>query len=339
MLRGELPLAMPFLDLPARSAFLTPPGRFRLDVATAYESTHILTQAVFDQYASQAMSGRRQTVTLDGLRQVAASSASGNAYFVDGETLRLAIETSVRIGRRFEADLEVPILWHTGGFLDSTIESYHRTFGFPDGGRPPFERDRYVVGYVDRGRSVFLGDAPYGPGLGDAVIEGRATLLPGPPRRAALTAGLAVKVPTGSVERLDGSGSVDLGLESVASYRGARFSVSGGAQFVRIGPWTLDRRIDLTDQKAVFIQWAARAGAASSVVMQGRVSKGPFPDRAGSDLGQPAIEVALGMRHLVTERGSIELALLENLSRRFNTPDVGAFFGWSSDYRSMRPAP
>jgi hypothetical protein len=327
--RGQLPLSLPFLDITPRSAFLLRGGEWRLDFGLAYENTMAMSEDMVDRYDDPTRRPPDGLVTQPILEQVAAGARSGSAYYIDGETLRASLEAAVGIGRRIEVGLTVPLMWHTSGFLDAPIEWWHDFWGFPDGGRPLFARDQYVVGYADGGRSLFLGGAPGGVGLGDVVLSGRFALLPDIEGRNALSAVTEVKLPTGESRRFDGSGGTDVGVGLVGSFRRGRSAAHFGGQYSLLGASDATNGLTSDHRVAFFAAYAFRVGAGSAIVGQGLVSRGPFPSRDGGDLGDPAVEIALGMRHAVGQRNAFEWALLENLTGRLNTPDVGAFLGWS----------
>jgi Protein of unknown function (DUF3187) len=327
-LRGEYPLALPFLDLTPRSAFLLPSGATRWSVALAYLSTMTMSADLEQLYRAGGgpPDGR---VTEPVLTQVATGSASGHAYYVDGETLRATLEGAVGIGTRGEVSLTLPLVWHTPGFMDGPIERWHDFWGFPDGGRPAFARDQYVVGYDDRGHTVFLGQAPDGVRLGDLVLSARLALAGTADGTAALAATADIKAPTGDPDRFDGSGSWDEGIGLLAGWRLDRSSLNFGAQYSWLGRWRVDDAPSIGHRFALFGEYAYGFSPRGAFVGQMLSGHGPFPSRDGGDLGDPTIEIALGTRHAGSAGNVFEWALLENLTSRLNTPDFGAYVGWS----------
>jgi hypothetical protein len=318
---------------------LVPAGEWRWNVALAYENTMAMSEAMLELYADPAQRPADGLVTQDVLEQVAAATNSGQSYYVDGETLRATISGAVGTGHGTELGFTLPVFWHTGGFMDSPIERWHDLWGFPDGGRPEFARDQYVVGYVDGDRSVFLGDAPGGPRPGDLVITGRFALLRGGSPDAAIAAVTELKLPTGSEGRIEGSGAVDGGIGLVGSWRHGRSTLHGGAQVTRIGASDLLPDGASHQRLALFSAWTMRAAERTWIVGQVVTGRGPFPRRDGSDLGDPSIEIAIGARHRAGPAGAFEWALLENLTGRLNTPDVGAYFGWMWCPAPLRTTP
>jgi hypothetical protein len=327
-LRGQYPLALPFLDLTPRSAFLLADGETRLSVNLAYESTMTMS-ADLDSFYKSGKGPADGRVTQPILTQVAAASRSGHAYYVDGETLRATLEGAVGVGTRCELGLTLPLVWHTTGFMDSPIERWHSFWGFGDGGRPDFARDQYVVGYDDRGHTVFLGDPPGGVRPGDLVLSARVALLRTAGGAAALSATAEVKAPTGDPDRFDGSGSWDEGIGLLAGWRLGRSSLHFGAQASWLGSWTIDDAPAVGHRFALFGGYAFGFSPRLSFVGQILSGHGPFPGRDGGDLGDPTIEIAFGLRHAGSGKNVFDWALLENLTSRLNTPDFGLYLGWA----------
>lgn len=326
-IRNQLPLGLPFLEPPPRSAFLLKSGAFAWSILLTYESTFVASDPMIDLYRQDDFVTYGGRVTQPILEGVAAGSPSNSAYTVDGETLRAVFDGRLGLTERFEIGLEVPVLMHTAGFLDSRIDSFHALLDLPDGGRTAFARNQYVVGYSDAGRTVFLDESPSGLRLGDLVLSGQAALARGATGRSALSASLSVKLPTGSVERIDGSGSADVAAGIQASWRLERSSLHAGLGYSHLGTWSLEPGIDLGDRRSLHVAWAIRARNESAVVLQLLGGSGPFPSRDGGSLGDPAAELLVGMRHTGRPGWALEWGILENLTRDLNVPDFGLFFG------------
>ncbi len=326
-IRNQLPLSLPFLEQTPRSAYLLPAGAVCVALTMDYESTLIASDGILDRYRADDF------MTLDGLvskpvvEQTAAASPSGNAYYVDGETLRAVVDVRVGIARRFEAGMEIPLLLHTAGFMDPLIDSFHSTLGLPDGGRGWFARDQSVVAYADHGDILYVDDAQGGVRPGDLSLSGRGTLAQDREGRASLAGAITLKLPTGRADRLDGSGSVDLGAGLQASWRLDRSTWHAGYQYTRLGGWSLEPSMSLRDRQSFSGAYVFRLNPRASIIGQILGTFGPFPHRDDGDLGEPALELAAGMRHAGPHHLQIEWALLESLSNPLNIPDVGFHFG------------
>lgn len=323
-LRGQMPNLLPFLDLTPATAFLLPRGAWRFNAGVAYENTH----AVSDDMVRTYSDGSRHLLTLPDLEVIAAGSKGGTAYLVDGETLRLSLSGSLGLGARLEAGFELPLLLHTGGVLDQTIESYHDHLGFGDGGRSAFEQDRYIVAYADPDGTFYVEGAPGGLRPGDLAMTLRGSLFESSSGSSAVAATVGIELPTGDADRLEGNGAFDFAFGIEASWRFRRSSVHAGGRYAVPGGWDAAPWVDLGGRAGGFAAWERRFGPDWGMLAQVVFGRGPMPHRVEADLGDQTIELALGFRILAGAAGEIDLALLENLLPSKNAPDVGAYVGW-----------
>jgi hypothetical protein len=320
---------LPFLDVTPRSAFMVPAGTLTLGLGLAYESTHAASDDLLDLYANGNGATDDGLVTRSVLEETAAASSSGRAYFVDGETGRLTLDVAWVVARRVEVRASVPLLFHSGGFMDAALEGYHETLGFPDGGRPEFARDQYVVGLSEDGVTVFLDGAPGGVGVGDVLLETRVALAPDDAESFALTGSASLELPTGDPDRIDGNGALDAGAGLAASWRLRRWSLHAGAQYAWLGSWDPAPVLAPRNRLAGYLSGTLLLGGRSSLVTGLVAGTGPFERRPGGSLGDTAFEVAIGYRYAGGSGGVFEVALLENVLPDHNVPDVGFFLGWS----------
>jgi hypothetical protein len=132
---------------------------------------------------------------------------------LDGETVRLALEARYGLGQGWDLQIEVPWVSHSGGSLDSAIDSWHDLWGMSDGGRSSVEHDILDFSYSDPGsRFSFVEDAS---GLGDISVSLSHEFYRNDNSAANVVAGY--KFATGDEEKLLGSGEAD-------AYLALRFS-------------------------------------------------------------------------------------------------------------------
>ena len=148
---------------------------------------------------------------------------AGGAVEEDFETQRLMLSYRRGLGRALEARLDAQLIARNGGVLDGFIQNYHDLFGLEGNGDDvPFGR-----GNIDYGRSVFSfrdangrgideGDAF---GLGDTTLSLSRQLSYG---KLASAARVGIKLPTGSANKILGSGGFDGGINFDARYQFAR---------------------------------------------------------------------------------------------------------------------
>ncbi|MFN2329975.1 MAG: DUF3187 family protein, partial [Chromatocurvus sp.] len=177
---------IPFITIhgltPARSAYLLPQGRTEASLHANAANTSIVDGA-----------GPRRTV-------------------IDGETHRLELDVRRGIANDWEIGVNLPVLRHSGGFLDRPIEEWHEVFGLPNGNRDRLPRNRLLFSQRGANGSGFLLDDS-GGGIGDLQVSLSRQLNDGLALRNTL------KLPTGDGDRLTGSGAAALSTSLHASGR------------------------------------------------------------------------------------------------------------------------
>ena len=159
--------------------------------------------------------------------------ADSEQLIVDAETreARVTIERSWSSG--FAAQLELPYRYTGGGVLDDAIDSWHDFFSLPEGARSTMPTDRIRIVYQRAGATLLDVDSSVS-GLGDASLDFGYSLRSTSATAAA--AWLSIKVPTGDVERLTGTGATMLHV-AIAGEHGLSedWSVFGQASVTRLG--------------------------------------------------------------------------------------------------------
>ncbi|MBU1693561.1 MAG: DUF3187 family protein [Verrucomicrobia bacterium] len=137
--------------------------------------------------------------------------AGGEVLMLDGETTVARLALRQGVAEKWELGVDIPYVRHAGGGLDGFIESYHDTFGFPQGNRKEIPADRLRYAYVrDLKTLLYVADAVDGPG--DIRVSLGRQLYTAADRSRAVAARAAVEWPTGERADLLGSGSTDLSL-------------------------------------------------------------------------------------------------------------------------------
>jgi len=147
---------------------------------------------------------------------------SGQQLLVDGEsdTLRLSYEDSITRDWRYR--VTVPVIRDSGGWLDSSIDSWHRLFGFNRGSRPYYPRSQLV--YFYSGKTQVALQEPR-TSIGDVAAEAGWYAADSATRTVSFWGG--VEAPTGSRLRLTGDGAWDAALWGHAARRWQKWSLAG----------------------------------------------------------------------------------------------------------------
>ena len=148
---------------------------------------------------------------------------AGGAVEEDFETQRLLASYRRGLGRGLEARIDAQIIARNGGALDAPIDFYHRLLGIQaDGqdqpqGRFNIPRNRSRLFFQNaNGTGIDEGSAF---GLGDTTLSLTRQISGG---KLASSAQIAVKLPTGSGQKVLGSGGFDEGVSVDARFNFAR---------------------------------------------------------------------------------------------------------------------
>ncbi len=90
--------------------------------------------------------------------------------FTDYENVRFSWQGPLRCVRRWRCDVAVGFDHQSKGFLDGFVDSYHQTFGFPEGDRPALPTNTYGF-KVMAGGTTLAGRGGEGETLTNAVVR------------------------------------------------------------------------------------------------------------------------------------------------------------------------
>ena len=270
----------------------------------------------------------RLRVDMDVANHLAASSAADETVVLDGETVRTTLVVQRRIGADWVVGVSLPYVRHSGGFLDNAIESWHDTFGLPNGGRELRPQDLLQFDYSNSGVAL-QGLTQDQTGLGDVSLTAARIL-----GEAGLELHARVKLPTGDAERFTGSGGTDVGLSLVQQRRRA----AGGrwqGMYWGVGVTRLDNG-DLTAPAPEDWQLVGLIGSAFELTRrvnlkaQLELHSAPY-ESAVEELGDGSVQITFGASIALADDVSLDLALSEDILVN-SAPDVALHmalvWGW-----------
>src|SRR5688572_298886 len=157
------------LDMRPAHAVAIEQGSFALTTEMGYQNTWALSEEVERWLTEQEANGRRELGPADF---EAIQDLPGENYLLDLEAAHVDVSVHYKFASNVSAYLIVSGIFYDGGFLDSTIESFHDTFGFSTFGRPAVSRnDTNLICDLKSGqRAVF--DEPRS-GLADPTLGPR----------------------------------------------------------------------------------------------------------------------------------------------------------------------
>jgi Protein of unknown function (DUF3187) len=246
---------------------------------------------------------------------------SGNEWGTfDGETLRFAAQLQYSPFESWDLQLEIPWLQHSGGFLDSPIESFHDLFDLPDGGRAQVDKDLLNYHYIrDFGSVIALDDSA--AGVGDVSLSLNHVFY----RKQRLQAGLGLgyKFASGDEDQLLGSGAEDvfatLRLSGVQPFEKP---LSWHAQLGYLRAGSMDYLRDIARRDLWYLGFSLDWALWQSVSLLAQLDLHGAPARSElAVLGDEAIMLSLGARWLINPNWSLDLGFVED-ARVETAPDI-----------------
>ena len=143
-------------------------------------------------------------------------SSGSSTTELDGESTRLAFGWQYRPSTRWIIRAELPLISHSGGFLDNVIDGFHSLTGLPEGQRNRQTQDRLLFGFDNEDQRVVIDSRQRD--VGDAILS--AAYRVNTDQNSKGASGwqqnswiqLGVKLPTGSLEALSGSEASDVAI-------------------------------------------------------------------------------------------------------------------------------
>lgn len=250
---------------------------------------------------------------------------------LDGETTQLTLRHRRRLSPCWQGELVLPFIQHSNGVFDRAIDNWHQYFGLPDAQRGDRPFDRLYYGYTGvGGQGMTVDQAQSGPG--DIHISAQRSL--GCESRVGL-AGLAqtpiarigVKLPTGSLEELRGSGQADV-------YADVQSPVMGGQGRWRYGASLGVMHVGQTDQLAPQKSLVAFGALGTQFILTPRYRlllqfdwHTPFYDSQLRELGDPTIVMSMGLRFLASRHQVVEISFSEDVAVD-TSPDISVRLAW-----------
>lgn len=246
-------------------------------------------------------------------------------YLVDGETQRAELSMRHGFGRNLELGLTIPVSRTTGGWSDGFIEAAHRALGIGNANRNAFPRNSVTVA-LQNGTTQYARDQPGNFALGDIAITGKYELKLFEDRQIAISVSGAVELPTCNAYSLNGSGSLDGGLQLLASRDFGRTTVHATLGVLRQGS---NRQLGTKAQALVTdtVGVSRLLSEKTSAIAQLTVSESPFRNIGIAEFGRRTYQLSAGTQHRIGRSMVVYVALIENVLTYENSADAGLAWG------------
>ena len=323
-IRDMTPFGLSRLDFLPAHPLTTSESNWGVELTLSYQNTWALSKNVRD-YLSERGPGRRPVTNAD-VRAILA--LPGDAYLVDGEYGLVDLTLHYRTSSHFGLYVTVPYYYFDTGHFDSTIESFHQSFGFDDAGRSLVPRNQWrMIAKLER--TVTVLDMPPDDDLGDPVIGVRYSLKDKPADWNLIVEG-AVKIPRGDQEFLVSTGEMDFGMQVslqrffrpnalYATFSGVYFDSPDAA--LAHDQWI----------PTVVLGWETRLTANLGLVFQLYGSRSTVQETNLDELSAAKVQATLGLQW--RRNGHvIRLGFTDNVANFDNTPDVGLSLSFAQVY-------
>jgi hypothetical protein len=322
--RDLTPFGFLRLDMRPAHAISIKPGSWAIETEVAYQNTWALSPEVEDYLVGLEPSGRRE---LGATELQAIRDLPGENYLIDMELALLDVTFHYKVSDVWTAYVIASGVSYQGGFLDSSIEGFHDTFGFSDFGRPAVKRNQVNLLYDLKSTQYANLGSPTDGGLLDPTLGVRYTgwKLPG---KWHLATELAVKVPISGRRELLSTGRTDYGMQVSLQRKGQHhaFYIDGAAVY-----YDGASQVSPTGAQVVptlIVGYERMLTRRTNVNLQGYISKSTYShdDTDLEELLGEKYQLSLGIRHR-RNNVLVTFGITENLQNINNTPDIGFQLG------------
>jgi len=312
------------LDMRPAHAVSIEPGSWVVETELGYQNTWALSPEVEKYLISQEPNGRRRLGPAD---MQAIVDLPGENYLLDLEVGTLDLTLHYKVADNWALYGIISAISYQDGFLDSTIEKFHDTFGFSTFGRPAVARNQATLIYDLKGVKAAFYEKPTDGGLTDPTIGFRYSGVRISPSWR-LTLEGAVKIPVAGERLLLSTGRTDYGVQASLQRLGNRHAFYGNLAAVYYAgtrePAPQDAQVIPTVILGYEFKWTDKTNLNVQVYVSNSVYKHAQTDL--EDLLGMKYEYSLGLRHRM-ENWLVSLGFTENVQNINNTPDVGFQLG------------
>jgi len=130
----------------------------------------------------------------------------------DGETAQYTLRARYGLSDKIELGIDLPVIDHSGGYLDSLIRQTHRILGMPNDRQEQFDKNQLHYQLKKNGTTLYETQERQ-TGLGDLRLSAAIPLFSTTDEsQRYLALRPQLKLPTGKAQDLLGSGGTDLAL-------------------------------------------------------------------------------------------------------------------------------
>jgi hypothetical protein len=312
------------LDMRPAHAVSIEPRSWAFETEVGYQNTWALSPEVEQYLIGLEPTGRRR-IGPDEVQAI--RDLPGENYLLDLETATFDLAAHYKISRNWSVYGIVSAISYQGGFLDSTIENFHDTFGFSSFGRPAVSRNQTTLVYDLKGAQVVFLEKPTDGGFTDPTIGVRYSGIQISDHWQVTLEG-AVKIPIRGRRLLLSTGRADFGVQASLQRRGLRH-----AFYLDVAAVYYDGTPEPAPQDSQVIPtlvagYEYRLTSRTNLNLQAYLSQSVYSRRQThlDELLGDKYQYSIGVRHRI-ENWLISFGFTENVHNVNNTPDVGFQLG------------
>jgi hypothetical protein len=252
-------------------------------------------------------------------------SGKGPLFLADGESHRFEMTLRRGFGNHLEFGVTVPVNQIGGGWSDALVESIHHTLGLGNAGRETLRKNSDTI-YIQTESVRYFRDRATGYGAGDIAVTGKYELSALEDKNVAMALAGAIELPTGNARTLDGSGSIDAGVQMLLSRELGRSRLHASIGVVRLGG---DRVVGTRAQMLMSSTFAASRmlGEQTSATLQITISESPYRHSGLAELTRRSNQLSAGIQRQIGRSTTAYVAFIENALNYENSADAGLAWG------------
>lgn len=264
-------------------------------------------------------------VSVEHSNQFAGGRAGSELLLLDGESTRLDISHRQRLAPCWQLNVTVPFIAHSGGTFDRAIDDWHKFFSLPDANRDETDFDSLSYQYTDASgnkHDIVRSQSGFGD-VQIAIQRALGCFATADSTKADPILRLGIKLPTGDAAELRGSGEIDLFADWQSPVWGRQGRWYGG---VTLGVLFNGRTDKFAEQQGIALygslgaQFVAHQKLRLIAQLDGH---SPFYKSGLRELGDPAVNLVVGLRYLASRAHTLELSISEDAAID-TTPDIVA---------------
>jgi len=246
---------------------------------------------------------------------------------IDGEVTAFNFRFRRGFRDRWEVGLDVPVLHHSGGFLDSTIDRFHSAFNLSNVRDDEDNRSELLYSYSANGVEQLHMDSE-NTGIGDITLSvARAIGASDERTRTRLQA--QIKLPTGDSDRFRGSDAMDLSL--IAQHGRAltattHLGMYAGASYLGKGDILSDKQRRWAGYGGINFGW--HVASALTLKIQLDANTAFFENTDLREIGNASYIVGIGGSLRTARYGTLDIGVVENVFVHETGVDFGLLLTW-----------